>query len=97
MATKTKNNQPNLDTLSLAAKQAVVVLMTVAATFGMIDLPAQPDKRAIMPLQPAFGWVGETANREVQPTQLRREREETGPHYVSYSVTQRTPSRTGKI
>jgi hypothetical protein len=31
-----------------------------------------------------------------QASQLRRERDETIQHYISYSVSQRTPSRSGK-
>lgn len=83
--------------LSQIATSTGVLLMTAATTLGLVDVPAHPDKRAIVPNQPAFSFANDTAQQEAEGNQLRREREETGPHYVSYGISQRTPSRTGKI
>ncbi len=68
--------------------------MAAAATLGMIELPTSPDKKLIVPNQPVFAMA--TQNTE-QNNPIRREREETGPHYINYSVTQRTVGRTGKL
>jgi hypothetical protein len=95
MSTKTKN-ETVIDKINDTAMQAGVVLMTAAVTLGLVDVPQtnKPDKRVVLPAnKPAFAFAGE--NEELNP--IRREREETGPHYVSYAVNQRTPGRTGKI
>ncbi len=85
-----KNTTESLQTLS---HQMGLLLMTAAATFGMLELPAHPNSKVIVPVQPAFAQV--TASSEGN-NPLRREREESAPHYISYSVAQRTPGRTGK-
>lgn len=66
--------------------------MTAAATVGMLELPDHPNARIVVPSQPAL--VAVTSGEDTNP--LRREREETAPHHISYSETQRTPGRTGK-
>ncbi len=71
-----------------------MLLMSAAVTVGMLELPDRANK-IIVPNQPAFAW----ANENQQPTDqntLRRASEETEQHYVSYSVAQRTPSRSGR-
>lgn len=68
--------------------------MTAAVTIGTLDVPEQ-DKRVVVPTQPKLAFAGEENNDSLN-NPLRREREEAGPHYVSYSETQRTPSRAGK-
>ena len=69
------------------------MLMTAAAVTGMIELPNHTNSRIIVPSQMAFAAASE--NEELN-NPLRREREESAPHYISYSVNQRTPSRSGK-
>ena len=64
--------------------------MTVATLAGLVEMPDRPFKVAL--LAPAYATAGES--KGANP--LRREREESGPHYISYSATQRTPGRTGK-
>jgi hypothetical protein len=94
MANKTKTTK-TIDTINDTAKQAGLVLMAAAMTLGLLEVPHEQDKRAVMPVNPVFetvGIVGEHGNDS-----QRREREETGPHYISYGVNQRTPGRTGKI
>lgn len=77
-------------------QQAGLMLMTLAVTLGMAELPHHTEKRVVMPSQPVFEAVA-AGGGDNTPNSLRREREETGPHYVSYSVTQRTPGRTGRV
>jgi hypothetical protein len=96
MATKTKKQDSAADAISQIATNTGVLLMTAATTLGLVDVPNLPDKRAIVPIRPLFSFENATAEQE-QGIQLRREREETGPHYISYGISQRTPGRTGKI
>jgi hypothetical protein len=92
MPTKTVKKQNIQDSLADVAQQLGMVLMATAATVGMLELPDHPNSRLIVPNQPAL--VAVTAEEGNNP--LRREREETAPHHISYSETQRTPGRTGK-
>ena len=95
MANKTKTNK-TADVITDAAANLGIVLMTAATTLGMVDVPVHQDKRVVLPARARFAFATESENG-LQGNQLRREREEAGPHYVSYSVYQRTPGRTGKI
>lgn len=97
MANKTKTKPTAIDKISDVAMQGGVVLMAAATTLGLVDLPNEPDKRAIVPNQPAFATAPEFGNKPVGSDSFRREREDVHPHYVTYGVQQRTPSRTGKI
>ena len=83
------------ENVSEAAQQVGLALMTFAATFGMIHLPENHNKQAIAPSQLVFEHVN--AGAEHGNEAQRREREETGPHYISYSNSQRTPGRTGRV
>lgn len=78
--------------LADVAQQAGMVLMTAAATVGMLELPDHPNARIVVPNQPAL--VAITSSEDTNP--LRREREESAPQHISYSTIQRTPGRTGK-
>ncbi len=71
------------------------MLMTAAVTLGMLELPDKGASKIVVPSQPAFELAGSNSE-DSGNNPLRREREEAGPHYVSYSVNQRTPSRSGK-
>jgi hypothetical protein len=97
MSNKTKSTQNINDKLTEAAKQGGIVLMAAAATLGMLELPDHPASRAVVvPNQPAFAMATNVIQDQGQANQLRRERDEAAPHYLSYSVIQRTPSRSGK-
>ena len=96
MAHKTKINK-TADVIKEAATNAGILLMTAAVTTGLMEMPNHPDRRVVVPNQPAVAMASQPTDQPGQGSQLRREREEVGPHYVSYSVTQRTPGRTGKI
>jgi hypothetical protein len=96
MAKKTKINKTAAALTDTAANLGLV-LMTAATTLGMVDVPQHPDKRVVLPTRPSFAFAGQNAESELQSSTLRREREETGPHYISYNVAQRTPGRTGKV
>lgn len=69
--------------------------MTAAVTLGMLEMPDRSNNRVILPSQPAFAWANE--NDELNNNNvLRRTNEETEQHYISYSVAQRTPARSGR-
>jgi recombinational DNA repair protein (RecF pathway) len=90
MATKTKTSK----TAQIAelSRQAGLLLMSAAVTMGMLELPDR-STRVVLPTQPVFAWANE---KEQNQNTLRRESEETDQHYISYSVAQRTPSRSGR-
>jgi hypothetical protein len=73
--------------------KASVLLMAAATTLGVMDMQEHQGIKVIIPNQPTFAF--ETNNTEVN-NPIQREREESAPHYISYSVVQRTPSRHGK-
>jgi hypothetical protein len=97
MVTKTKNK--TADAISDVAAKTGLLLMAAATTLGMVEMPNHNKEKIVLPMQasPAFAPALGGSENEVQASQMRREREEAGPHYVSYAVYQRTPSRTGKI
>jgi hypothetical protein len=90
---KTKIENSTIDQLGKIAGQAGLILMTAAVTLGMLDLPDHPAAKIILPNQPAFVFA---ADNEEANNPVRREREESAPHYISYSESQRTASRSGK-
>lgn len=94
MSTKTKNPTKPEKLLELA-QQTGLILMTAAVTLGMMELPNRPNSRIIIPSQPAFGMANEQDELNNNNV-LRRENEESEKSYVSYSVTQRTPARSGR-
>lgn len=69
--------------------------MTAAVTLGMLELPEHGSAKIIVPNQPALAFAYDKEGTENNP--IRREREDTEQHYVSYSVSQRTPSRHGRL
>ena len=90
MPTKTKIT--TIDRLNVAAQHAGLGLMTVAATLGMLELPDHGiNSKVVVPNMPTVVAIEEEMNNNP----LRREKEETEQHYVSYSVAQRTPGRSG--
>ena len=76
----------------IAAPLASIALMAAATLMGVVEIPEHAN-RVNMQAQPAFAFAAEHAENG---STLRREREETGPHYISYDLTQRTPARSGK-
>jgi hypothetical protein len=95
MSTKTKTTPSKVETLTEVSRQIGLLLMSAAVTFGMLELPDRPSARIILPTQPVFAWANENEDINNSNT-LRRENEETEQHYISYSVAQRTPSRSGR-
>jgi hypothetical protein len=90
-----KNKQKSLtQKLQNLGAQASVVLMAAATTVGVMDMQEHQGIKVIVPNQPTFAY--ETENTESN-NPVQREREEVAPHYISYDVSQRTPSRHGKI
>jgi hypothetical protein len=76
------------------AKNVGLVLMTLATTVGMVELPEHHNSKVNVNAQPAFAFA--TEHSGVDSSAQRRERDESAPHYTSYSAFQRTPGRTGK-
>jgi hypothetical protein len=87
MITTAQNNLTHL------AAQLGIVLMTAATVTGMMELPNHPNNKVVLPGQPAYILASE--DEEIN-NPVRREREETAPHFISYSETQRTTSRAAK-
>ena len=94
MPQKSKEIKTPVDKLAEAAQQGGVMLMTLAVTLGMLELPNHPNNRIIVPNQTSFALAIENGEEDNNP--IRREREEIAPHFIDYSVTQRTPARSGK-
>lgn len=94
MSQKTKIIDTATDKLTDIAQQAGLLLMTAATVIGMVELPDKTGTKLVLPMQPVFSSVTDNNNEANNP--LRREREEAGPHYISYAVTQRTPGRSSK-
>ena len=97
MARKTKNNKLSMDGLNTVISNAGMLLMMASATMLMLDVAENPNHKALVPAQPVMvtadhGGINDSLNNNSQ----RREREETGPHYVSYGASQRTPGRSGR-
>jgi hypothetical protein len=99
MSTKTKNIKTNPEKLAEFTQQLGLLLMTAAFTIGMVEMPEHgAGQKVIVPNQPSFAFA-QNENEGGAPNgdnTMRREREEAGPHYVSYNLSQRTPGRTGK-
>lgn len=96
MSTKTKNSKTPIEMLAQASQQAGLMLMTAAVTIGMVELPEHPNSKIVVPNQPSFAFANDNNGEENLNNPMRREREEAGPHYTSYAINQRTPSRAGK-
>lgn len=96
MPNKTKNTKTTTERLNEAAMQGGIVMMAAAATLGMLELPEHQNSRVIVPVRPVFAMASDGTDNAGQGNQLQREREETAPHYISYSIIQRTAGRTGK-
>ena len=88
MSTKTKTNN-----LTAISAQVGLLLMSTAATLGMVELPDHLRGQVAVTSQPAFVFANNTSDKN---NPVRRERDETAPHYISYNVSQRTPARSGK-
>lgn len=83
----------NTQKLRNIGTQAGVMLMAAATTVGVMDMQDHQSIKVVVPNQPTFAF--ETENTELN-NPILREREESAPHYISYDVAQRTPSRHGK-
>ncbi|HSW85070.1 MAG TPA: hypothetical protein VLF79_00450 [Candidatus Saccharimonadales bacterium] len=95
MSSKTKNKKTGSDTFQEIAQRTGILLMGAAVTLGMFELPDRQSSRlVVLPSQPAP--VLAIDNNENLNNPIRREREESAPHYISYSVAQRTPARSGR-
>lgn len=92
---KNKKAPTTTDKITEAARQSGFLLMAAAATLGMLELPDHPNRQVIASSQPVFAAV-RNPDDQGSANQMRRERDETVPHYMSYSVAERTPSRSGK-
>lgn len=95
MSTKTKKASTKTETITEVTRQVGLLLLSAAVTFGMLEAPDHATTRIILPSQPVFAWANENEDINNANT-LRRENEETEQHYISYSVAQRTPSRSGR-
>ena len=77
-----------------ATQHLGMAAMTTAALISMVA--HDESKKVLVPTQPVLAIADEN---NVANNPIRREKEnneETGAHYVSYTVAQRTPARSGK-
>lgn len=98
MPTKTKKTDKQIEKLSKMAQQAGIILMMAATTIGMLEAPDDA-KRVVIPNRPSFAFA-ENNSEDNLINPIRREREEnesTEANYIGYSVSQRTPSRAGRL
>jgi hypothetical protein len=91
MSNKTKISKSTQ--IAELSRQAGILLMSAAVTMGMLEMPDRAS-RIVLPTQPVFAWANQ--NEQGNQNTLRRSSEETEQHYISYSVAQRTPSRSGR-
>lgn len=86
----------NINTIKEQSKDLIqpmgMLLMTAATVFGMVEVPDHIG-RAVLPSQPILAVAGQNGDDN---SPMRREKDEVSTHYISYGVTQRTPSRTGR-
>lgn len=95
MSIKNKKTNAKAEKLTELAQQVGLVLMSAAVTIGMLELPNRANSRVVLPSQPVFAFAKDTGPFNNNNT-LRRESEETDQHYISYSIAQRTPARSGR-
>ncbi len=91
---KTKKSKIYTEALTDAAQRLGLAAMSAALVLSVLELPDDA-KRVILPSQPAPVWANSGDNSN-DNNPIRREREETAPHFISYSEIQRTPSRSGR-
>jgi hypothetical protein len=92
--TKNKKSIIPTENLTSLAGQAGLLLMTAAVGLVTLEGAHRPEHKAVLPMQPALAVVGEHTGGH---DPISRERNnETAPHHVSYSESQRTPSRSGR-
>lgn len=102
MAHKNKKSQTNIlsDQLQAISAQIGLVLMAGAATVMTLEpLHSRQEHRVITPNQPAYATVdvhGPANGDHERSARERTSREETGPHFISYGASQRTPARAGR-
>ena len=92
MSEKIKIQNNTVENFKLAAAHTGLAVMALAATLGVIEGTDQFEKRALV-AQPSYAQ----AEFKYENNNQRRERDEVGPHYLGYSVSQRTPGRSGKL
>lgn len=94
MSEKQKINTTN-ELLSQIGLNAGLTLMALATAIGIVEIPDHLKVRteALVPVRANMSQINQEISQE---NSFRREREESGPNYISYSVSQRTPGRSGK-
>lgn len=96
MSNKIKTNNSTLQQIGNASQQVGLLLMTAAVTLGMVEMPEHLNGKIVLPAEAVYSQVGGAGANDETNSTLRREKEESGPHYVSYSSIQRTHARSGK-
>lgn len=85
-----------VDTLTEATQAVGLAMMTSAVTLGLVYVP-EHDRRAVLPMHASLTPAVENVTSYGGDNQVRRERDEVHPHYISYGINQRTPARSGRI
>jgi hypothetical protein len=89
---KTENLSNKFNNLSYGLG---VVMLSLASTYGMLDLPQHARAQILSTSRPAFAYANSNDNSG-KNNPIQKTREETEQNYVSYSVSQRTPGRSSK-
>jgi hypothetical protein len=89
-----KNKKTVISKLLSWSEKSTIYLMTAGTLLGLVNAAEQLNSKIIVPSTVTFSM--EVNNSQIN-NPIRREREEAGPHYTSYSESQRTPGRSRKI
>lgn len=89
---KNQKSIMSYEKVGTVAQRLGLFVMSTAMILSMFEL-SDDAKRIVLPSQPEPVWVGENEDTN---NPIRREKEETAPHFISYSEVQRTASRSGR-
>ncbi len=92
MSTQTKTPSQKTEQLSKVASNLGISLMALATTLGIFEVSDHLKTTVTTPNRPVFAY----AENNEAINSVKRSSEEVAPHYISYSESQRTPSRSGK-
>jgi hypothetical protein len=82
------------DSISDAGEKLGILLMSAAVVTGMLEFSDHQTNKIVLPNQPILSFASDNSGNNP----LRREKgsEEAGVTHISYSIAQRTPSRSSR-
>ncbi|HUA13637.1 MAG TPA: hypothetical protein VL989_04000 [Candidatus Sulfotelmatobacter sp.] len=96
MSNKTKIEKTTLEKMSQLSTQLGVLLMSVATTVGMIEINNHVKTQVLTPARAVVSSENQV-EENYNSSNLVKDRDDVAPHFISYSETQRTPSRSGRV